>query len=148
MPSLSVLQPTSNQQPIKLTVSASSLWWSILYYRSNTSRPRKTSVTKCSTRLNVNKRSPTYDVGDLVYVRSHNYSTSIVRNWSPKFIGPYRVIEIWNPQVTRIQHFQAMFMAYIFAHAHINKVNYSSWGITFPHVNDGSYALIAALFSL
>jgi hypothetical protein len=58
------------------------------------------------TRLNVNKRLPSYNVGDLVYVRSHDYSTFIARKWSPKFIGPYRVTEILNPLVIRIQHLE------------------------------------------
>ena len=57
-------------------------------------------------RLNVNKRLPRYNVGDLVYVRSHDYSTFIARKWSPKFIGPYRVTEILNPVVIRIQHLE------------------------------------------
>lgn len=55
-------------------------------------------------RLNIDKRIPTYNIGDLVYVRSHNYTTFVARKWSPKFIGPYKVIEIVNPVVIRIQH--------------------------------------------
>lgn len=55
-------------------------------------------------RLNIKKRVPEYNVGDLVYVRSHDYTTFVARKWSPKFVGPYKVIEIVNPLVIRIQH--------------------------------------------
>jgi hypothetical protein len=56
------------------------------------------------TRLNVNKKAGKFQVGQKILLRNQDRSTFVSRKWSPKYLGPYVIIQMLSPVTFRAEH--------------------------------------------
>jgi transposase InsO family protein len=54
------------------------------------------------TRLNKYAKARTYNIGDLVWVRSHKAATYEEKKWLAKYLGPYSVTKVISPVVIEV----------------------------------------------
>jgi hypothetical protein len=55
-------------------------------------------------RINLNAKSPSYKIGDLVLIRKQTRSSYVERKWSVKYKGPYKIKRIISPVVYLVQN--------------------------------------------
>jgi hypothetical protein len=55
-------------------------------------------------RLNIHKKAGKFQVGQKILLRNQDRSTYVSRKWSPKYLGPYVIIQMLSPVTFRAQN--------------------------------------------